>query len=289
MSVLFCDTDCELWYDKAEALGIKVIEMPYTLDGKEYYYDLGKKTDFRHFYDRMRAKSMPTTAALNTYDYLEYFEPVLKNGDDIFYIAFSRQLSGTFEHMDKAIEELKEKYPDRKITVFDTLSISMGAGFQVYYAAKLWKDGATDEELLKYLHDLSKHTSTYFAVNDLFHLKRGGRLSGAAATVGTMLGVKPILKITDEGKLIPAFKEKGIKKVIAKLASLIKENGDKFDEYDIFLIGADCDNELNQLKDKILEVTDGKATVHTQIVGPVIAAHCGPGTLGAIFYNKNFR
>jgi len=286
MSILFCDTNCELWYDKAEALGLQVIKMPYTLDGKEYYYDLGKNTDFRHFYDRMRQKSMPTTAALNTYDYIDYFEPFLSKGEDIFYITFSHQLSGTFEFMDKAIAELKEKYPERKITTFDSKRISMGAGFQVYYAAKLWKNGATDDELLAFLQNFSKHTSVYFAVNDLFHLKRGGRLSGAAATVGTLLGVKPILKINDEGKLIPVLKEKGTKKAILKLASIVGEYGDKLDEYDVFLIGADCDEQLNELEAKIIEITKGKAKINKQIVGPVIATHCGPGTLGVIFYNK---
>lgn len=286
MSILFCDSNCELWYDKAEELGLQVIKMPYTLDGKEYYYDLGKNTDFRHFYDRMRQKSMPTTAALNTYNYIEYFEPFLQKGEDIFYITFSHKLSATFEFMEKAIAELKKKYPDRKITTFDTKSISIGAGFQVYYAAKLWKNGASDEELLKYLTDLSAHTATYFAVNDLFHLKRGGRLSGAAATVGTILGVKPILKLNEEGKIIPVFKEKGTKKVIAKLASIVGEQGGKFDDYNIYIIGADCDAELNELEEKINQTTSGKANIIKQIVGPVIATHCGPGTLSVIFYKE---
>lgn len=284
MSILFCDSNCELWFDKAEELGLNVIKMPYTLDGKEYYYDLGKQTDFRHFYDRMRAKSTPTTAGLNSYDYVEYFEPFLKKGEDIFYITFSHQLSNTFEFMYKAIDELTVKYPERKITIFDTKTISMGAGLQVYYAAKLWKNGATDEELLNFLQDISKHYITYFAVDDLFHLKRGGRLSGTAATVGTLLGVKPILKVNEEGKIVPVLKEKGIKKVIAKLASLVGETGGKFEEYDICIIGADCDTEVNELEAKIKEVTIGKANVIKQPVGPVIATHCGPGTIGVIFY-----
>lgn len=286
MSVLFCDTNCELWYDKAEALGLKVIRMPYTLDGVEYYYDLGKETDFKHFFGRMRAKSMPTTAALNEFDYIDYFEPVFAEGKDIFYITFSHQLSGTFEFMNKAIAHLKEKYPERKITVFDTKSISMGAGFQVYYGGKKQKEGAGDEELLAYLEDLRKHTGVYFAVNDLFHLKRGGRLSGAAATVGTILGVKPIIKINDEGKLVPVFKEKGTKKAISRLASMVAEQGDKFDKYDVYVLDADCPQEADELKDKINELTGGKANIIRQTIGPVIATHCGPGTLGIVFYSK---
>lgn len=286
MSILFCDSNCELWYDKAEALDLQVIKMPYTLDGTEYYYDLGKNTDFKHFYERMRSKSIPTTAALNTYNYIEYFEPFLIKGEDIFYITFSHSLSATFEFMDKAIKELKIKYPERKITIFNTNSISLGAGIQVYYAAKLWKKGATDEELLNFLTEFTKHVTVYFAVDDLFHLKRGGRLSGAAATVGTLLGVKPILKITEEGKLVPAFKEKGTKRVTSKLASLIGEFGGKFDEYDVFIIGADCENEVSELESKVKDATSGKANIVKQIIGPVIATHCGPGTIGLIFYKE---
>jgi DegV family protein with EDD domain len=284
MSILFFDTDCELWYEKAEALGLQVIKMPYTLDGKEYYYDLGKNTDFKHFFERMRQKSMPTTAALNTYDYIEYFEPYLKKGEDIFYIAFSRKLSGTFEFVDKAIAELKEKYPERKITVFDTKSISMGAGISVYYAAKKWKEGATDKELLDFLNEFAPRVQTYFAVDDLFHLKRGGRLSGFAATAGTLLGVKPILKINEEGKIVLLTKEKGTKRAIAKLASLVGSEGGKFDQYDVYIIEADCRKEAEELKAKIEEATNGRANVVIQIMGPVIAAHCGPGTLGVIYY-----
>lgn len=286
MSVLFCDTNCELWYDKAKELGLNVIKMPYTLDGKEYFYDLGEKTDFCHFYDRMRAKSMPTTAALNEYNYIEYFEPFFKEGQDIIYMTFSHQLSATFEFMDRALKQLKQKYPERKITIFDTKAISMGAGFQVYYGAKKWRETQNLTELISYLEHLREHTAVYFAVNDLFHLKRGGRLSGAAATVGTLLGVKPILTINDIGKLVPVYKEKGIKKVISRFTSLVAELGDKFDEYDIYILHADTPGDADELKNKVLEATGGKANVIIQTIGPVIATHCGPGTLGIIFYKK---
>lgn len=285
MSVLFCDTNCELWYDKAEELGLKVIKMPYILDGKEYYYDLGKETDFRFFYDKMRAKAAAKTAALNTNDYLEYFEPVFKEGNDIFYITFSHELSGTFEYMNQAVDQLKKKYPKRKFTMFNTKSISVGAALQVYYAAKKWKEGATDEQLVEFLEDFSPHIATYFVVDDLFHLKRGGRLSGAAATVGTLLKVKPILKITDEGKLNVELKEKG-PKAITKLASIVDTLGDRLDEYDIYIIGADCPDEMNVLEDKIRALIGTKPVINKQIVGPVIASHCGPGTLGVAFYAK---
>jgi DegV family protein with EDD domain len=257
MSILFCDSNCELWYDKAEELGLQVIRMPYTLDGKEYYYDLGKETDFRFFYDRMRSKSMPSTQGLNVYDYIDYFQPFFEKGEDIFYITFSHQLSGTFEYMYQAIDELKKKFPDRKITVFNSRSICMGCGYQVYYAAKLWKQGATDEQLLDFLNDFRKHTTIYFAVDDLFHLKRGGRLSTAAATIGTMLRLKPVLTVNDEGKLTIVSKEKGMAMVINKFASIVAEQGGRFDEYDVYVLEADCKEEGDKLAEKIKALTNG--------------------------------
>lgn len=284
MSVLFCDSNSELWYDKAEELGLQVIRMPYTLDEEQYYYDLGKNTDFKHFYSRMRSKSMPSTQGLNKYDYIEYFQPFLEKGEDIFYITFSHQLSGTFEYMYQAIKELKETFPDRKITIYDSKSICMGCGFQVYYAAKLWKQGATDEQLLGFLKEFRQHTSIYFAVDDLFHLKRGGRLSTAAATIGTMLRLKPVLTVNDEGKLMIVSKEKGTAMVINKFSSLVAEQGGKFDEYDVYIIDADCKEEGDKLAEKVKAATGGKANIFRQPVGPVIATHCGPGTIGIVFY-----
>lgn len=284
MSVLFCDSNSELWYDKAEELGLQVIRMPYTLDEEQYYYDLGKNTDFKHFYSRMRSKSMPSTQGLNKYDYIEYFQPFLEKGEDIFYITFSHQLSGTFEYMYQAIKELKETFPDRKITIYDSKSICMGCGFQVYYAAKLWKQGATDEQLLKFLKEFRQHTSIYFAVDDLFHLKRGGRLSTAAATIGTMLRLKPVLTVNDEGKLTIVSKEKGTAMVINKFSSLVAEQGGKFDEYNVYIIDADCKEEGDKLAEKVKSATGGKANIFRQPVGPVIATHCGPGTIGIVFY-----
>lgn len=286
MSVLFCDTNCELWYTRAEELGLKVIRMPYILDGKEYYYDLGKETDFRFFYDKVRAGVLPTTAALNEFDYTEYFEPVLKEGKDIFYITFSHKLSGTFESMDRAIAALKEKYPERKVTVFDTKSISMGAGVMVYYAAKRWKEGATDEELLEFLNGFSKRIVTYFCVDSLAHLQRGGRITGVQMVFGTLLGLKPLIRIMPDGSLKNVGKIKGAKKVITELAGYVRELGTDFDKYEVVVMQADCEKEGNQIADKIREYCGSDVNVNVQLVGPVIATHCGPGTLGVIFVGK---
>jgi len=283
--VLFCDSNCELWHDEVERLNLKVIKMPYTIDGQEYYYDMGKETDFAAFYEKIRNKIIPTTAALNECDYIEYFEPFLKEGEDIFYITFSHKMSATFESMDKAIAVLNKRYPKRTITIYDTKNICMGAGYIVYQAAKKWNAGASAEELIKYLDFIRQHTAIYFGVDDLFHLKRGGRLSGAAAAFGSILGVKPILSVDDEGKLSPVFKVKGAKMLVSKLAALYNELNGGLSEYDeIFILHADSEKKAEELKEKIKELTGGKAKVKVQIIGPVVATHCGPGVIGIVFY-----
>lgn len=283
----FCDTDCELWYTDVEQLGIETIKMPYILDGVEYLYDFGKETDFEHFYKRLREGATPTTAALNEYNYTEYFEPVFKAGDDIFYIAFSSQLSGTFNSMHNAVNELKEKYPERKFIYFDTKSISMGAGIQVYYAMQLKNSGASDEQVLAFLQDFTNKIQTLFSVEDLHHLKRGGRLSATAATLGTLLNLKPIITIDNEGKLKPIAKVKGTNLAMKYFVDEIKKNAIDLDKYDVIVMHGDCIDKAEKLKARIDEETQGKATVKIVLVGPVIGAHCGAGTLAVIFPAKH--
>ncbi|MEG1805859.1 MAG: DegV family protein [Clostridia bacterium] len=282
----FCDTDCELWYTEVEKLGIETIKMPYILDGVEYLYDFGRETDFEHFYKRLKEGAMPTTAALNEYDYTQYFEPIFAAGDDIFYIAFSSQMSGTFGSMHNAVNELKAKYPNRKFIYFDTLSISMGAGMQVYYAMQLKNSGASDDEVLAFLQDFTKHVETLFSVDDLHHLKRGGRLSPTAATIGTLLNLKPILTINDEGKIKPIAKVNGLNLVMKYFVNEITKNAVDLDKYDVWIMHADCLDRAEKLKARIEEATGGKANVRIILVGPVIGAHCGAGTLAVIFPSK---
>ena len=195
MSVLICDADGELWYTRQEELGVDYIKMPYSYNGEEYYYDLGKNTDFRKFYDAVRSGVTPKTMALNPDEYVDILEEYFKKGEDVLYVSFSHAMSGTFEHLQMALDILKPKYPNRKCTVFDTKSISLGAGIQMEYAAELKNAGASDEEILQKLAQFTNRVAVYFVVDDLMHLKRGGRLSGVAAFAGTLLSLKPMLTI----------------------------------------------------------------------------------------------
>ena len=284
MYQLFCDSNCELWHTVAKEYGLRVIRMPYVLDGKEYYYDLGEATDFAHFYARMREGAVPTTSAINEQNYIDYFEPVLQEGKDIYYITFSHKMSATFQSMDRAIEVLLKKYPGREIRTFDTKSISLGAGFQVRYAAEKYRAGASMDELDAYLRELSAHTVVDFLVDDVGFVKRGGRISALTATFGKLLNIKPMISIMPDGSLQSVGKIKGAKRVFSEFIRIMHEHNCNVRDYRVEVLQADCpetgDAFIRALKE---EFGDG-LQIDYQIVGPVIASHCGPGTLGLIFY-----
>ncbi|MBQ7236521.1 MAG: DegV family protein [Clostridia bacterium] len=282
---LFCDSNCELWHTKVDALGLNVIRMPYIMDNEEYFYDMGKEHDFKGFFDKMRNGATPKTSALNEFAYTEYFEPILKNGEDIYYITFSHQMSGTFNAMQNVINQLKEKYPEREIRFKDTKTISLGSGFITYYGALKYKEGATMDELDAYLDELIEHTSTYFVVEDLTYLYRGGRVSGLSKVFGNLLGIKPVLYFNKEGKIININKVKGMKKALATLIEYMKEKGSELDKYDVYIMQADSQKEADAFKESIKSQFSG-VNVIVQPVGPVIGAHCGPGTIGLIFHSK---
>ena len=282
MYQLFCDSNCELWHTTVAELGLNVIRMPYTLDDKEYFYDMGEHTDFKAFFDRMRAGSVPKTSALNEYAYTEYFEPVLERGEDIYYVTFSHKMSATFNAMDAAIAKLKEKYPERRIMTKDAKTISLGSGFVTYYAALKYREGASMEELGAYLDELIPHTATYFAVEDLTYLHRGGRISSATKIVGGLLGIKPILYFDEEGKIVSIAKAKGFKNALSKLTEYMREKGSELDKYKVFILHADSEKPAQEFAEKLRN--EFGADVVVQSVGPVIGAHCGPGTIGLIFH-----
>ena len=285
MSVIFFDTDCELWYTQADELGCPVIKMPYTIDGSEYFYDLGRETDFKDFYTRVRNGSMPVTSALNPTQYVEIFEPYFAKGEEILYISFSSEMSGTFGHLETALKELNEKYPNVKFTRFDTKSICFGAGYQVYFAVKYFQAGHTIEETIAYLNDLTKHIGIYFMVDDLMHLCRGGRLSKTSAVLGSVLGVKPLLTINNQGKLDVIDKVKGEKKAVNYFMQKIETEGEDVENWPIVVLDAD-NEELGTKIEKSVREKYPNAEIWRYPVGPVIGAHAGPGTTAVVFHSK---
>jgi len=284
MSRLFCDSNSELNYEDIKAYGLEVIRMPYVLDGETGYFDMGEDPEkSKKFFQRMRDGAVPKTQALNQNDYMEYFEPVLKAGEDILYLSFSHKASATFDMMNMAIEELKEKYPERTITCFDTKGLSSIAGQVVLQAAKLHKSGASDAEVIALCEKLREKTTGYYAVADLVYLKRGGRLSGGKALMGTLLGIKPIVTMVD-GATVTKDKAKGRKNAIKMIVELAHADGIDTN-YPIFIPHADCENEV-VIVERLIKEKYPNADIRPQFVGPVIGAHCGPETLAVCFIRK---
>lgn len=281
MSVLICDADGELWFTRQEELGVDYIKMPYSYNGEEFYYDLGKNTDFRKFYDAVRAGTIPTTMALNPDEYVEILEPYFAKGEDVLYVSFSHAMSGTFGHLETALKRLRETYPERKCTVFDTKSISLGAGIQMEYAAELKNKGATDEEIIEALQTFTNRVAVYFVVDDLMHLKRGGRLSGVAAFAGTLLQLKPVLTVDNRGTLSVWKKISGKKAALRTIAANVAQELTGT-EFSVYVVDADSPAEGDRLAEMIKE-SRPEAKIVRQTIGPVVGAHCGPGTIGVIF------
>ena len=285
MSRFFCDTNGEIWFTRFDELHVDCIRMPYTVNGEEKFYDLGRETDNRAFFDAMRAGASVKTQALNENDYLEYFEPVLAGGEDILYVHFSRAMSGTFESMERAIAALKEKYPARTITTVDTKNISMGAGMVMYYAAKKHNEGASDEDVVRFVESFREKVKVYFTVGDLVYLKRGGRLSAFKAMMGTILNLKPIISTSAEGKLVNILNAKGRKKAIHTLVDYL-ESGHVDTRYPISIMNADTDEDVRLTVEMIKEKYP-QAEVWEPTVGPVVGCHCGPDTIGMIFVSAD--
>lgn len=283
MSVLFCDTDCELWYTTAKELGVKVIGMPYTVDGEEKMYDLGENTDFKDFYSKMRAGSSVSTAGLNKEIYLDIFRPYFEAGEDILYVAFSSKMSNTFEPLAAAIAELESQFPKARYRKFDTLKICLGAGILVYLAAKFFAahDGDIDATY-DYLSDIVGKVRVNFVVGDLRYLARGGRLSPAKARMGNVLQAKPVLHVDKEGEISVLTKVIGAKKAMSYVVDEFAAHYRNVDDAPVFIVGADCDDLVAELKDRVAAIAPD-ADLRVQPVGPVIGAHCGPGTYGIIY------
>ena len=280
--VFFIDTDSELNYKHVADLGIdtKVIRMPYYLDDEEIFADV---TDFnsKEFFDKLRNGSKASTAGLNVIDYINYFEPYIAQGEEIFYISFGASFSGTFNYLDMALKELKEKYPDMKFTRFDTNAISLATGIQIIAGARMLKEGKSIEEIIETLTELSKKVNLTIVADDLQYLKRGGRLSAGKALIGGILKVKPYIKLTEDGKLRPVASVPGRNKAL--MMAINEVSAEAVDaNLPIVIMNADCNEDAERVKARLNELRP-ELKVWICDIGPVIGAHCGPGALGIIY------
>lgn len=280
------DSDSDLPFHYVDELGLGMVYMPYTLDGKEYLDDLGRNGNQREYFEKMRAGAAPSTSLLPVGAYLEIFEPPLAAGQDILFVAFSSQLSGTIANAYAAREELLAKYPQRKMIIVDTLSISAPQSILVLKAHELYRAGKPMEEVADWLEKNKLRAQAWFTVDDLKYLRRGGRVSAVAATVGTMLDLKPIITETREGKLASSDKVRGRKSALRFLADKAAENIDDPANAMPVILHADAPEDAERLEKLMYERVPGLAKIQTWYVGPVIGAHAGPGTVAICFFGK---
>ena len=283
--VFMTDSDSDLPYDLKVQYDIPVVEMPYTLEGKEYFDDLGQSMDPKTFYDKMRAGVMPSTSALNETVYREYFEPILASGKDLLFVAFSSQLSGTIQSVYATREALLREYPRRKFIVVDTLSISCAQAILVLKAHEMYRAGQSIEAVAQWLEDNKLRAHAWFTVDDLKYLKRGGRVSATAAAIGTLIDLKPVLIESLEGKLVPFAKVRGRKKAMSYIVERAVEFLEDPNESLAIILEADAMEDAEKLKTMVLAKIP-ELNIRIQSIGPVIGAHAGPGTLGFCFMGK---
>ena len=285
--VFMTDSDSDLPYHLKEQYDIPVVYMPYALNGKEYFDDLGQTIDHKQYYDMMRNGAVPVTSALNEEAYLEYFEPVLKE-KDLLFVAFSSKLSCTLQAVYSAREKLLAKYPDRKFIVVDTLSISGPMTLLVLKAHEMYRAGKSIEEVAKWLEDNKLRCQAYFTVDDLKYLKRGGRVSAMAATVGTMLDLKPIIVEAPDGTLRAGDKIRGRKKALSYIVDKALEAHPDPAESPLIVLNADAPEDAERVKAMVEQRLPG-ANVLIEHVGPVIGAHAGPGTVALCYIGEKNR
>jgi len=266
---------------------IGIISLKYTLAGEEFDCYVEKENDasLKNFYARMREKASTSTSNINAATFEERFTEVLEAGRDILYVSFSSALSSSCSFAQSTCDALKEKYPDRKIYVVDSLCVTYALGLLIDYAVKLRDEGKNIEEIRDWLENNKKNMLHLFTVDDLVYLKRGGRISPTTAFAGTLLGIKPVMHVTNEGKLEKYNKIKGRKASLTALVDKIEELIVNPTEQTIAIVHGDCVEDAEFSK-KLIQERLGTKDFIIDYLSPVVGAHSGPGTIAIFFMGK---
>lgn len=281
---IITDSCCDFPGEMYAELDLTVI--PLSVEFRGQVYDDKNDDSLKEMYDGLRSGEEAKTSAVNPDRWAKAMEAVLAQGQDVLVLAFSSGLSTTYQSAVIAADDLREKYPGRKIYVLDTLSASMGQGLLVWYACKKRDEGMPLEELYAWVEDTKLHLCHWFTVDDLMHLKRGGRVSATTALVGTMLQIKPVLHVDNEGHLINKAKARGRKASIEALARKVEELGANYDNSTMFISHGDCREDAEYLA-QLLKEKYGAKEVLISYVGAVIGSHSGPGTVALFFLGEH--
>ena len=281
--VILTDSCCDLSDQMAKDLALQVIPMSLVMDGREYlnYLD-GREIGFHEFYETIRGGSLPTTSAINVGTFEETMRPILESGKDILYLGFSSGLSTTYQSACIAADGLREEFPDATILIVDTLAASMGQGLLVYLCAQQKQAGKTIDEVRAYAEEIKLKICHWVTVDDLNHLKRGGRISTATALVGSMLAIKPIIHVDNEGHLVNVGKARGRKTSLTTLADEMEKRAIDPAAQTVFISHGDCEEDANHLAEEIRSRL-GVKNIVVNYIGPVIGSHTGAGVVALFF------
>ncbi|MBI4926456.1 MAG: DegV family protein [Anaerolineae bacterium] len=284
--VLTCGSTADLPLDYLQKRNIPFVCFSFNMDGRDYPDDLGQTMPFEEFYRRIAAGALPTTSQVNTGQFIEFFEPTLKEGKDILHICLSSGLSGTYSSALTARDQLLQDYPERNIVVVDSLGASSGYGLLVDLVADMRDDGASLDEVQTWLEVNKLNLHHWFFSTDLTHYKRGGRISAASATFGALLNICPLMNMNQEGKLIPRSKVRGKKQVIAEMVRKMENHALNGLAYSgkCFISHSACYEDARKVADLVEEKfphLNGRVMINT--IGAVIGAHTGPGTVALFF------
>lgn len=283
---LITDSACDLPLEYVKDNNIDIVSLTVNIKGEFRKDDLGETLKYKEFYKLIREGELPSTAQVNVFTFEETFQKYVKEGYSIVYIGLAGELSGTVNSARVARENILEDYKEADITVIDSKSASLGEGSLVYYACEMIKAGKSKNEVIKWVEEHCDKVIHAIVVDDLSHLKRGGRISGATAAIGGLLNIKPSLKLDKQGKVLPGIKLKGRKKSIKYIANEVKNKGINLEDQIIFICHADCLDEAMELKELILSENKVKGIIINSM-GAVIGTHGGPGTLAAAFIGSN--
>jgi DegV family protein with EDD domain len=282
--VILTDSSCDLPDDIVKKYQLKILQLDFIVEGEGSFHN--DQADIEKVYSKLRNGANIKTSAANISQASEAIEALFNQKKDILYLGFSSGLSSTYQTVYMAGQELMEEYPERKMISVDTLAASMGQGLLVYKACQAKDSGKSLEENAQYIEEIKLKLCHWFTVDDLFFLKRGGRISGVTATVGTMLSIKPILHVDDEGHLINVSKVRGRKAAITELANRMEKLAVHPKDQDIFISHGDCIEDAEKLA-SIIKERFGNDRITISYVGPVIGAHSGPGTLALFFLGEH--
>lgn len=288
MLVLFTDTDTDITPIEAKHYGYKLISMPYSIDDQEIkpYVDF-QEFDYHKFYDTLRGGVLPKTSAISPLAYRDYFEPEFKAGNDILYVHFSKAMSGTFNAMNVAVEELLEEYPERKFYTIDTLGITILSYNIVKEIGELHLQGKNIDELLAWADQNVNKFATYFFADNLNFFAKSGRISNFSKIMGNFIGVKPIIYMDANGTMTNIGKEKGANKAMKRLLSCFEELSDDIYNHHIIIGHTDALDKAHKLGEMLIEKYGQELKIDYVVVNPTAGSHCGPDTVGICFYAKH--